>query len=134
MLIATGTLRLDMGLLHHHLEALGLWLRPRLRLLSSDRALNRDGVARQADPGDATGDNLIALRLHESAGRGISALPPTLLHACDDLVADDVLRSGFGTGRDGDYVDYFASVKRTEFRTITDRVTAAELDAYLTLV
>ena len=45
-----------------------------------------------------------------------------------------MLRAGFGTGRDGDYVDYFASVKRTEFRTITDRVTAAELDAYLTLV
>ena len=93
-----------------------------------------DGVARQVDPGDPNGDNLFALGLDEIAARGISALPPTLLHACDDLVADDVLRAGFGTGRDGDYVDYFAAVKRTEFRTITDRVTEAEIDAYLTLV
>ncbi len=93
-----------------------------------------DGVAREADPGEPNGDNLFALGLDEIAARGITALPPTLLHACDELVADDVLRAEFGTGRDGDYVDYFAAVKRAEFRAITDQVTAAEVDAYLTLV
>ena len=93
-----------------------------------------DGVAREADPGEPNGDNLFALGLDEIAARGITALPPTLLHACDELVADDVLRAEFGTGRDGDYVDYFAAVKRAEFRAITDQVSAAEVDAYLTLV
>ena len=91
-------------------------------------------MARGADPGDPNIDNLYALPLDEVQARGIEALPPTLLHACDGLVADDVLRSGFGSGRDGDYVDYFAEVKRAEFRSITDRVSPAEIDAYLSLM
>ncbi len=62
------------------------------------------------------------------------ALTATSLHAMDALVADDTLRSAMGSGRDGDYVDYFAAVKRAEFRAITEQVTAAEVDAYLTLV
>ena len=78
-------------------------------------------------------DNLYTLPLDEIAARGIEALPPTLLHAADKLVADDVLRAALGTGRDGDYVDYFARIKRDEFRTITDQVTSAELDTYLSL-
>ena len=93
-----------------------------------------DGVSRGLDPGDPNTDNLYTLPLDEIATRGIEALPPTLLHAADELVADDVLRTEFGTGRDGDYVDYFAAVKRAEFRAITEQVTAAEVDAYLTLV
>ena len=43
-------------------------------------------------------------------------LPPTLLHAADELVTDDVLREALGKTPDGDYVDYFARVKREEFR------------------
>ena len=39
-----------------------------------------------------------------------------------------------GTGRDGDYVDYFAEVKRAEFRAINDQVSPAEIEAYLTLM
>ncbi|HCV34156.1 MAG TPA: type III glutamate--ammonia ligase [Acidimicrobiaceae bacterium] len=93
-----------------------------------------DGVACASDPGDPNVDNLYTLPLAEIRSRGIEALPPTLLHACDGLVADDVLRDGFGSGRDGDYVDYFADVKRAEFRSITDRVSPAEVDAYLSLM
>jgi len=92
-----------------------------------------DGVSRSLDPGDPNTDNLYTLPLDEIATRGIEALPPTLLHAADELVADDVLRATLGTGRDGDYVDYFARTKRDEFRTITDQVTSAELDTYLSL-
>jgi len=92
-----------------------------------------DGVSRGLDPGDPNTDNLYTLPLDEIATRGIEALPPTLLHAADELVADDVLRAALGTGRDGDYVDYFARTKRDEFRTITDQVTSAELDTYLSL-
>ena len=92
-----------------------------------------DGVSRGLDPGDPNTDNLYTLPLDELAARGIEALPPTLLHAADKLVSDDVLRTALGTGRDGDYVDYFARTKRHEFRTITDQVTSAELDTYLSL-
>ena len=92
-----------------------------------------DGVARQGDPGDPNTANLYTLSLEEVEARGIVSLPPTLLHAADHLVADDVLRGALGSGRDGDYVDYFAQTKRDEFRTITDQVTPAELEAYLSL-
>ena len=68
------------------------------------------------------------------AARGIVALPPTLLHDMDHLVTNDILRAALGGGRNGDYVDYFAQTKRDEFRTVTDQVTAAELEAYLSLV
>ena len=52
----------------------------------------------------------------------------------DALVADDTLRSTLGAGRDGDYVDYFAEVKRAEFRAINDQISSVELDTYLTLM
>ena len=52
----------------------------------------------------------------------------------DALVADETLRSTMGTGRDGDYVDYFAAVKRAEFRSVNDQVSPAEIDRYLTLM
>ena len=93
-----------------------------------------DGVTRALDPGEPNVENLYTLSLEDVAARSIVTLPPTLLHAVDYLQADDVLRTGLGTGRDGDYVDYFAQTKRDEFRTVTDQVTAAELEAYLSLV
>ena len=93
-----------------------------------------DGIARDLDPGDPNTDNLFALPLDEIGRRGITALPPTLLHAMDALVADDTLRATLGTGRDGDYVDYFAEVKRAEFRSVNDQVSPAEIDRYLTLM
>ncbi len=92
-----------------------------------------DGVDRGLDPGEPNTANLYTLSLEEVEARGIVSLPPTLLHAADHLVADDVLRGALGSGRDGDYVDYFAQTKRDEFRTITDQVTPAELEAYLSL-
>ena len=93
-----------------------------------------DGIANGVDPGDPNTDNLFTLPLEEIRRRGITALPPTLLHAMDALVADDTLRATLGTGRDGDYVDYFAEVKRAEFRAINDQVSPAEIEAYLTLM
>ena len=93
-----------------------------------------DGIERAVDPGEPNTDNLFTLSLDEIAARGIAALPPTLLHAMDALVADDALRSAMGSGRDGDYVDYFAEVKRAEFRAVNDQVSPAEIDRYLTLM
>ena len=99
-----------------------------------DHRSGLDGIARDLDPGDPNTDNLFALPLDEIERRGIAALPPTLLHAMDALVADESLRSTMGTGRDGDYVDYFAAVKRAEFRAVNDQVSPAEIDRYLTLM
>ena len=37
-------------------------------------------------------------------------MPPTLLHAAERLVDDDVLRAALGKTPQGDYIDYFAQV------------------------
>jgi glutamine synthetase len=67
------------------------------------------------------------------ARQGIKVLPPTLLHAADELVADDVLREALGKTPDGDYVDYFAKVKREEFHAWHSVVSDWEVERYLTL-
>jgi len=67
------------------------------------------------------------------ASRGIRVLPPTLLHAADELVTDDVLREALGKTPDGDYVDYYAKIKREEFHTWHSVVSDWETERYLTL-
>ncbi len=67
------------------------------------------------------------------AARGIAAMPPTLLHAVEALVEDDVLRAAFGNTGTEDYVDYFAGVKAEEFRAWHAQVTDWEVDRYLAL-
>jgi len=77
--------------------------------------------------------NLHVLPADEVTARGIRTLPPTLLHAADELVRDDVLRAALGKVPDGDYIDYFAKVKREEFHTWHSVVSDWEVDRYLTL-
>ena len=60
-------------------------------------------------------------------------LPANLLDAVRELEKNDVLRSALGTTRDGDYVDYFATVKRREWRASHEQITQWELDRYLQL-
>ncbi|MYE67596.1 MAG: type III glutamate--ammonia ligase [Acidimicrobiia bacterium] len=91
------------------------------------------GIDAGADPGEPNGDNLYTLRVAEIAARGIEAMPPTLLHAVENLEADDVLRAALGAVPGGDYVDYFAEVKRQEFRSWHEQVTQSEVDTYLDL-
>ncbi len=73
-------------------------------------------------------------RPSEVSRRGIRSMPPTLLHAVDELVADDVLRDALGKTPDGDYVDYYADVKRAEFHAWHSVVTDWEVERYLTLI
>ncbi|ONI78135.1 type III glutamate--ammonia ligase [Actinosynnema sp. ALI-1.44] len=93
-------------------------------------AAGLDGVDRGEDPGPPVVGNLEA-----GAGRtGLSPLPPTLSHAVDELVRDDVLRAGFGKvpgSAHPDYVDYYAAVKRAEFDEYHRQVSAWELERYL---
>jgi glutamine synthetase len=97
-------------------------------------ACGLDGIDAGLDAGEPNTENLYEASLEDLAARGIEALPLTLWHACDALVADDVIRAGLGTTRDGDYVDYYADVKRAEFKAVHDEVTPSEIRRYLTLV
>jgi glutamine synthetase len=90
-------------------------------------------VDRELDPGEPNTDNLYELSAAEVAERGIVSMPPTLLHACEKLTADAVLREGLGKVRGGDYIDYFAKVKRAEFAEYHAVVSEWETDRYLTL-
>lgn len=92
-----------------------------------------DGIERGLDPGEPNDEDLYALSPAEVARRGISQLPPTLLHAADELVRDDVLRRGLGRTPGGDYVDYFAQVKRAEFISWHSQVSPWEVERYLAL-
>ena len=96
-------------------------------------AAGLDGVDRELDPGRPNADNLYTLEADVIASRGITAMPPTLLHAVEALVEDDALRAAFGNTGSEDYVDYFARVKSEEFREWHAKVTDWELDRYLSL-
>ena len=64
---------------------------------------------------------------------GSSVLPANLLDAVRELEKNDVLRAALGKTRDGDYVDYFAKVKRREWQAAHEQITQWELDRYLQL-
>jgi glutamine synthetase len=92
-----------------------------------------DGVDRQLDPGEPNSANLFDLPAAEVAARGIATLPPTLLHATEELAGDKVLGDWLGETGDGPYRDYFSATKRDEFLAHHAQVTPAEIDRYLTL-
>jgi len=101
--------------------------------MAAQLAAGLDGIERDLDPGEPNQDNLFPLSEEEVARRGIETMPPTLLHAMDELAADDVLRDALGKTPDGDYVDYYAKVKRTEFHAWHSVVSDWEVERYLTL-
>ena len=96
-------------------------------------ACGLDGVDRELDPGEPNTANLFTMPADEVAARGIVTLPPTLLHAAENLAGDDVLGAGLGDTPVGPYRDYFAEVKAEEFMAHHHQVTQAEVDRYLTL-
>ena len=96
-------------------------------------ACGMDGVDKQTDPGEVNTANLFTLSRQEVAARGIETLPPTLLHAADNLRDNDVLKAGLGSTPTGPYTDYFAQVKADEFMAHHHEVTQSEIDQYLTL-
>jgi glutamine synthetase len=92
-----------------------------------------DGIDRKLDPGVPNSSNLYTVGQEELDRRGIRPMPPTLLHAVEALEADPVIRQALGKTNDGDYLDYFASVKRQEFFSFHSQVTPWEVERYLTL-
>jgi glutamine synthetase len=99
--------------------------------LSALIACGLDGMERGLDPGDPCDLNLLNIKEAEGAALGLRAMPMTLWHALEHLEGDDVLRAGLGKTPDGDYVDYFVSIKRDEVRAAHAPVTPWELERYL---
>jgi glutamine synthetase len=86
-------------------------------------AAGLDGMDREVDPGEPGG------------GVQSTPLPPTLLHAVEELAKDTVVRGGLDAAAEGDTVsEYFAEVKREEFLTWHSQVTDWEVKHYLTAV
>jgi glutamine synthetase len=96
-------------------------------------AAGLDGIDRGLDPGAPNQDNLYALSAEEVRARGIASMPRTLPEAVDHLVADPVLREALGPVPGGDYVDYYADEKRTEFGAYHEVVSDWEIERYLDL-
>jgi glutamine synthetase len=78
-----------------------------------------DGIKRSLDPG----------ALGATADR--PALPPTLLHAVDELESDRVIAGVLDAAGDG-VSSYFANIKRDEFFTYHSTVSPWEVEQYLT--
>src|SRR5690348_15370796 len=97
-------------------------------------AAGLDGIEKGLDAGDPTTDlNLHELSQGELDDLGVETLPATLLDAARELEKDDVLREALGnTGRE-DYIDYFARIKKAEFKQAHEQITQWELDRYLQL-
>ncbi len=95
-------------------------------------ACGLDGIERELEAGEPNSDNLYAHSYDELVGRGLKTLPANLLEAIGELERDDVLRAALGRGRDEDYVDYYARVKRDEWFRYHEQVTDWELREYLT--
>ena len=96
-------------------------------------AAGLDGIERGLDPGEPNSANLYEMSEAERAEHGIELLPGNLLDAVRELEKNDVLRAALGKTRDGDYVDYFAKVKRREWQAAHEQITQWELDRYLQL-
>ena len=96
-------------------------------------ACGLDGIDNGIDPGAPNMDNLHAMSAEDVAAKGIAVLPPTLLHAAEELEGCEVLAAGLGDTAEGPYRDYFAQTKKAEFLAHHSVVTAGEVDQYLTL-
>lgn len=103
-------------------------------LFAAYLACGLDGIDRNLDAGEPNTANLFSLDPAEIAARGIATLPPTLLHAADNLAGHDLLAKGLGETDTGPYSQYFAQVKRDEFLAHHHVVTAGEIDHYLTMM
>ncbi|HXH96506.1 MAG TPA: type III glutamate--ammonia ligase, partial [Gaiellaceae bacterium] len=91
-----------------------------------------DGIERDLDAGEPNSENLYDSSYEQLTARGLRALPANLLDAIGELERDEVLRAALGRGRDEDYVDYYARVKRSEWSRYHEQVSAWEIDEYLT--
>ena len=91
-----------------------------------------DGLENGLDAGEPNSENLYDHSYAELTARGLRSLPANLLEAIGELESDDVLRKALGRGRNEDYLDYYARVKREEWFRYHEQVTPWEINEYLT--
>jgi glutamine synthetase len=97
-------------------------------------AAGLDGIEKGLEAGDPTTElNLHELSQKELDDLGVETLPSTLLDAARELERDDVMRAALGTTATEDYVDYFARIKKNEFKLAHEQITQWELNRYLQL-
>ncbi len=96
-------------------------------------AAGLDGIERGLEAGEPNSSNLYEMHPEERDRAGIELLPANLLDAVRELERNDVLRRALGKTPDGDYVDYYAKVKRKEWQAAHEQITQWELDRYLQL-
>ena len=96
-------------------------------------AAGLDGIENGLDAGEPNAENLYDVPARgASRAAACEPLPANLVEAIGELEGDDVLRAALGRGRDEDYVDYFARVKRDEWFRYHEQVTPWEIREYLT--
>ena len=96
-------------------------------------AAGLDGVDKKTDPGSPNTDNLYELHPDAVAAKGIRPLPPTLLHAAENLMGNELMQKALGhTGKEF-YSDYMAKVKMEEFTKWHSQVGDIERTNYLNL-
>jgi glutamine synthetase len=91
-----------------------------------------DGVENGLDAGEPNSGNLYERSVEDLRASGLTSLPANLLEAVGELEQDGVLRDALGRGRNEDYLDYYARVKRDEWFRYHEQVGAWEIDEYLT--
>lgn len=96
-------------------------------------AAGLDGVDKKTDPGKPNLDNLYELHPDVVAARGIKPMPPTLLHAAENLVNNPMMQQALGHTGTEYYSDYMAKVKKDEFTRWHSKVGEIERDSYLNL-
>ncbi|MBV8999176.1 MAG: glutamine synthetase, partial [Solirubrobacterales bacterium] len=92
-----------------------------------------DGIERGLEAGEPNSANLYEMHPDEREAAGIELLPANLLDAVRELEKNGVLRRALGSTPGGDYVDYYAKVKRREWQAAHEQITQWELDRYLQL-
>ena len=95
-------------------------------------AAGLDGIERHLDAGEPNTENLYERSVEDLMASGLRSLPANLLEAVGELEQDDVLREALGRGRNEDYLDYYARVKRDEWSRYHEQVGAWEIGEYLT--
>ncbi len=96
-------------------------------------AAGLDGVDKKTDPGSPNTDNLYELHPDAVAAKGIRPMPPTLLHAAENLMGNELMQKALGhTGKEF-YSDYMAKVKMEEFTKWHSQVGDIERTNYLNL-
>ena len=74
------------------------------------------------------------VNLNRVVGASLQMTVDNLLDACAHLRGDAVLRDWFGNTGTEDYVDYFAKIKKAEFKAAHEQITQWELDRYLSIL